>query len=156
MLGDKEVVFGSASLGLIVVEPQVLEHLYKYRQVQPDSHEKGGVLVGELRHPHIVVTGASQPGDNDSSSRFSFLRRDNSHKLFVQNRYKESNGTVVYIGEWHTHPERKPTPSNIDLDSWSKNLFSPHGSIVAIIGYEFIWWGVQKNGSILHFSYSHT
>lgn len=39
---------------------------------------------------------------------------------FFQRLYNNSNGTVGYVGEWHTHPEDVPKYSIIDLKNWRK------------------------------------
>ncbi|RHK69967.1 hypothetical protein DW047_24685, partial [Phocaeicola vulgatus] len=36
---------------------------------------------------------------------------------------KVSNRSRYYLGEWHTHPEDNPQPSNIDVAS-IKNIYS--------------------------------
>uniref|UniRef100_UPI003CED28D9 Mov34/MPN/PAD-1 family protein n=1 Tax=Enterobacter cloacae complex sp. 280C5 TaxID=3395861 RepID=UPI003CED28D9 len=33
-----------------------------------------------------------------------------------------SDGFLVYLGEWHTHPEDFPQPSSTDLRSWRTGL----------------------------------
>jgi len=33
-------------------------------------------------------------------------------------RWKASEGTVRYLGEWHTHPENHPKPSRLDKVEW--------------------------------------
>ena len=53
-----------------------------------------------------------------------------------------SNGTVTYIGEWHTHPELTPNPSQIDLNSW-KNLLPQRPMVLLIQGYNEIYIGLQ-------------
>ena len=35
-------------------------------------------------------------------------------------RYKASEGTIRYIGEWHTHPEDFPQYSYTDFQNWKK------------------------------------
>ncbi len=35
---------------------------------------------------------------------------------------KSQNGILQYIGEWHTHPEPQPRPSNCDYQGWSQLL----------------------------------
>ena len=36
---------------------------------------------------------------------------------FIEQDYIDSEQTRVYIGEWHTHPESIPTPSQVDICS---------------------------------------
>ncbi len=32
--------------------------------------------------------------------------------------WRDSGGTVRYLGEWHTHPEAHPAPSGTDRREW--------------------------------------
>jgi hypothetical protein len=40
---------------------------------------------------------------------------------------------VTYLGEWHSHPERNPSPSTIGHADWSKQLRKQKRNLVFII-----------------------
>ena len=42
------------------------------------------------------------------------------HQKVVDDAFKKSNGEWHYLGEWHTHPEAQPRPSNCDYKGWSQ------------------------------------
>ena len=37
-----------------------------------------------------------------------------SAQRIINKKWHESNGIENYLGEWHSHPENRPTPSHID------------------------------------------
>ncbi|MNR09669.1 hypothetical protein D3C85_1258830 [compost metagenome] len=80
--------------------------------------EAGGILLGHVRGKHLEVLEASEPTQQDRRLRYFFERMIYGHKSLADRRWQESNGLVRYIGEWHTHPQEIPSPSNIDLTEW--------------------------------------
>lgn len=40
------------------------------------------------------------------------------HKAIAERRWRESGGTVRYLGEWHPHPQDYPAPSQLDRNEW--------------------------------------
>ena len=40
------------------------------------------------------------------------------HAAIALARWTGSQGTVRYLGEWHTHPEDHPQPSGLDRLEW--------------------------------------
>ena len=55
------------------------------------------------------------------NSRFSCKRDALLANLFIENDFNISDCTRVYIGEWHTHPQQNPVPSEVDCDSIISN-----------------------------------
>ncbi|MFX9397410.1 Mov34/MPN/PAD-1 family protein, partial [Acinetobacter baumannii] len=51
-----------------------------------------------------------------------------------------SNGTSVYLGTWHSHPQNIPTPSNIDYADWKSCILrNPDRQLFfAIVGIQAI------------------
>lgn len=101
---------------IVDLEDSVLSIIRSYEQRKPWSKEAGGVLLGKQvkGEDHYVITAASIPTKHDRRSRFSFTRSIKSAQPLIEKNWEESNGIENYIGEWHTHPECKPTPSGID------------------------------------------
>jgi len=89
------------------------------RHIQGDSGtEAGGILLGHVRGKHLEVLEASEPTSQDRRLRYFFERMIHGHKGLAERRWRESNGLVRYIGEWHTHPQDLPSPSGTDLCEW--------------------------------------
>lgn len=95
-----------------------------YSQVIHDNHEGGGLLLGRLIIDcnDVVVDDITVPNIEDQSGRFFFLRKGLAHQEKLKIRWLQSNGTCNYLGEWHTHPEAIPRPSNQDISNWKRIL----------------------------------
>lgn len=129
------VVANSSGAGLILIGASVIERMSRYRQVGSTDYEAGGVLLGSLRGPHLEVSGCTEPFSEDKRSRMLFDRRDPRHVIAVRTSMSESRGTIGYIGEWHTHPERSPRPSGLDQTNWRSLLSQAgHRLVFVIIG----------------------
>lgn len=103
---------------LVYLNQQPLEVFSRYIQEGIDSKEAGGTLLGPVRGEHLEITEATEPSFWDRRFRFLFERMPYFHHRLAMKRWKESNGLVRHIGEWHTHPQDHPTPSSIDLREW--------------------------------------
>lgn len=88
---------------------------------QPES---GGILLGRFISDtnDIVVDEITVPMRLDWSSRTGFRRSANPHQRILNELWLSSAGTCNYLGEWHTHPQPIPIPSNRDLISWEKQI----------------------------------
>lgn len=102
----------------------VLTLLTKYRQVQPNSLEAGGILLGRyLRNSYdVIVDRITTPTVEDRRSRRRFFRATIPHQALLDRAWYDSAGTCNYLGEWHTHAESVPFPSMIDILDWRKRF----------------------------------
>ncbi|MAW06728.1 MAG: peptidase [Halobacteriovoraceae bacterium] len=131
---------------LIVVEASAINTMHSFRQIRSTAHEAGGVIIGERRGDSFIVKEVTIPSPKDISSRFQFVRQDHHHQSRIIDANKSSGGTYNYLGEWHTHPEKHPTPSQIDLDNWRHCLRNHTPCLVAIIGIKSDWMAVFERG----------
>lgn len=79
--------------------------------------ETGGVLMGRVEKDSIVIEIASGAGPSAIHESIYFQADSDFIDMFVDMEYANSNGQNIYLGEWHTHPEKYPSPSSIDLQS---------------------------------------
>lgn len=91
-----------------------------YRQFKPMDPEACGVLIGNKdfeieRYSLVEIT---VPQNEDRCSRMSFTLRDPEHQRTVDRLYNNSEGQLTYFGTWHTHPEKNPHSSFIDIRDW--------------------------------------
>ena len=133
---------------LVVIMANVIEKLQFYRQLSPASHEAAGVLIGERRENHIVIHAISEPGPGDVRTRFTVVRKGPHHQALVNELHLKSGGTMNYLGEWHTHPERFPTPSSTDKSSWKKDIVPSESMVLIIVGQYAIWCGKKISSKI--------
>lgn len=145
---DKELVFKALDESLVVISTEVANKLLLYRQISDSSPESAGVLIGERRDIHIVITDLSEPSQWDIRSRFMVDRISKHHQTAIDNAFKKSNGEWLYLGEWHTHPEDMPKPSMMDYTSWHKNLKSELPMIMIIAGRTHFWVGKKIQDKI--------
>lgn len=129
--------------GYIYIEESVLNVINSYRQTTNGIPESGGFLAGYYKGKDLHITHVTTPLSGDYCSRFRFERRDPGHVEQMKEWYKQSGGRLNCLGEWHTHPEMKPAPSQIDVNSWhvfNKNRRGQQ-AIFVIAGTEGTWVG---------------
>ncbi|MFI1773379.1 Mov34/MPN/PAD-1 family protein [Thalassobellus citreus] len=128
----------------IIIEGNVLELFETFKQTGR-KHERGGILLGEVSKAEIRIKKASIPTMFDSGSRFRFNRHKKSAQLFTDYEFYNSQGTIIYLGEWHTHPESIPSPSNIDIKmiatQFKKNKINESFLLMIIVGIKGIYLG---------------
>lgn len=129
--------------GYIYVDLSVLEALSRYKQNLPKATEAGGFLVGYYKEKDIHVINLTHPLPGDKRGRYYFKRRDMYHVEQVKKWYLDSGGEINCLGEWHTHPEPYPTPSNVDTSGWrifNRDRQGQH-AIFLIVGTFDLWVG---------------
>lgn len=135
----------------VIFENTVFEEMLKWRQVELFKQpEACGILFGEIRGSHLWVTGASTPFETDNRTPVSYKRNVAGHQDLLEEKHRASNGRIHYLGEWHTHPERKPAPSLTDYMEWAKTAnckdFYKRKLIFLILGIDSTWLGVHERG----------
>jgi integrative and conjugative element protein (TIGR02256 family) len=110
----------SNNLTLLHFSAPVIEVFEQHIQRAISDFEAGGILLGTIHGSNIMVTEATTPTVWDKRFKFLFERMPITHRSIAQLRWRKSDATIRYIGEWHTHPEDYPTPSGLDCDEWRK------------------------------------
>lgn len=117
--------------GTLLFTSSVLEHIYRYAQVNRNDNEAGGQLFSKNPHERLVtISIATGPNPNDTRSANHFnpnLRQlNNDRKRFFNDGFHA-------IGLWHTHPEPIPHPSNDDRITTFKYLEACNGEMTGFI-----------------------
>ena len=147
------MIFERDSGGAVLkLKAGVVRLLWSHRQIG-SRPESGGVLVGRrlLEGGACLVDDASPPALQDTRGRFHFERSRKPHQDFVDASWARSDGTSHYLGEWHTHPERRPTPSIVDLEDWRRLVreceYPGDGLFFVIVGTEDVRaWSLPRDG----------
>lgn len=110
------------------------------RQLGRTASEAGGVLLGRrLDGGHVIIDDVTEPQAGDRAGRFTF-HRSADHQALIDEAHLASGGTCGYLGEWHTHAEPDPTPSDVDLDDWLRrvreDVFDGDELLFVIVGQE--------------------
>lgn len=102
---------GSSGQTLAIADA-VLAHFRKHRQARPWSREAGGQLFARLAAPEIRIEVATGPRPTDRRGRTYYHpdRRAERREITWQHRRG-----LHYVGDWHTHPSRRPAPSGTDV-----------------------------------------
>jgi integrative and conjugative element protein (TIGR02256 family) len=80
--------------------------------------ETGGVLAGyKDEHGNFHITHASDPGPMAVRSPAKFIKDVVHCQAFLDDVYIRSSGKIVYLGEWHSHPNMNNLPSVTDINS---------------------------------------
>lgn len=139
----REQPFGRRPEARVLIEDEVLQCIFRYRQVSANATEAGGILLGYRRGEHLHVADATAPAKGDRRDRYGFARNDPMHQRHATIAWKRSGGTLDYIGEWHTHPQRQPRPSGLDQAEWRKVcMLKREPMVFVILGTEASWVGV--------------
>lgn len=98
-----------------VIEDDVLNDIYRYRP-EDYKYENGGVLLGKYskKNNTYIITNVSTTSSKDRKGRYFFIRSKKQAQIIIDKLWKDSKGEINYLGEWHTHDEKYPTPSWTD------------------------------------------
>ncbi len=106
MQSIREVHYTKQALEMFQSEIEMFEDL-----------ETGGVLLGHIEDDVLIIAKASNGGPNAVHEEFYFRADPNYVDMFIDMEIANSDGKLRYIGEWHTHPQINPIPSDLDLNS---------------------------------------
>ncbi|HYF66629.1 MAG TPA: Mov34/MPN/PAD-1 family protein [Ohtaekwangia sp.] len=103
--------------------------------------ETGGVLSGYYEKDFLIIDSVSGPGPNAHHQVDEFIIDKEYMDLYLDQQYRDSDGQNIYIGEWHTHPQEAPAPSEQDLVSIAERTIEwKHGAIafmiIGFVGFE--------------------
>jgi integrative and conjugative element protein (TIGR02256 family) len=137
----------------IHLSKEVLKNIEKYKQDTFGRHESGGILLGQVLEQNIYILKYSDPCKLDRSSRYTFERDKKNAQKIINKEFIDSSGKTIYIGEWHTHPEKSPTPSNQDLkmikEQFRKNKINEDFLLLFILGLNDFLIGIYNGKEII-------
>lgn len=142
--------------GSVYVAVSAMNVLKGNRQFKSSSAEAGGIMLGRLiaGTADIVVDEVVGPLSGDRRRRLAFYRPKKQTQQIVNQAWQASGGTKIYLGEWHTHPEKSPTPSAKDLSNWKRicetAIYEQEYLLFLIVGYKSCrLWELSNGGSLL-------
>ncbi|WP_207511076.1 Mov34/MPN/PAD-1 family protein [Longitalea luteola] len=96
--------------------------------------ETGGVLCGHYQDKHLIIEAASGPGPRAMHTEVEFVMDKDFMHTYIDNEYNKSIGLNIFVGEWHTHPQKYPLPSEQDLMSIGEQTMEwQYGELVFLI-----------------------
>lgn len=134
------IVISYSPYHMVCFSNRVIEKLKSFIQISPSSAEAGGLLIGYKRGKHFEITDITYPYKGDTRNRFLFERKDKKHINKLKSIRIFSLGKKGFLGEWHTHPEKNPLPSSLDLIEWEKTAsYNEDILLFLIVGQETIY-----------------
>lgn len=118
----------------------MMKKIVRMQKSSLSNDENGGILLGVIQKDNLILIFGTEAFKKDKRRRMGFERRDDKHLKVWRYFVDKTKGRIGYLGEWHTHPEKNPSPSGIDLTEWrkvEKKLGTP--LIFMIIGEESIY-----------------
>ena len=113
----------------------VIEHFARHRQLRFWHKEAGGQLFARIEGNDIFVAEATGPRPSDRRGRTYYHADRCVEQAEIAAMHAQG---LHYIGDWHSHPERQPSPSpRDDATMASRVLLSQHslrGFVFVIIG----------------------
>ena len=97
-----------------------IDTFLRHMQVKESDSEAGGLLLGSVHGAHMLIEQATVPTACDKRFRYLFERMPFGHEAIALARWTASQGTIRYLGEWHSHPENYPIPSGLDRSEWNR------------------------------------
>ena len=97
----------------VVLTTSAQKILSSYKQ-RHGKYEAGGMLFGSFDGGMVTVEGVSIPGRRDKRSPTAFAWHKDTANRLIKRFHKQG---LHYLGDWHTHPCSKPSPSQEDRDS---------------------------------------
>lgn len=119
----------------VLFSPDVLKVLDGHRQKGWLSKEAGGQLFATIEGEVWHVIAATGPRSEDRRGRFHFWPDRKSEQREINRHFAVG---LEYVGDWHTHPEKVPTPSRSDISSirsvvQESTIYTP-GLLLCIVG----------------------
>ena len=142
--------------GVLTLSSEVVSTLERHRQVAARSTEACGVLIARygLDGNCVLIEQVTEPLFTDRRHHVRCWRSP-AHQFAVNRAYRQSGGTLVYAGEWHTHPEPVPQPSPVDWAGWARKLHDPKVVadplffVIQGVRHVRVWEGARGSNTIL-------
>lgn len=121
----------------MVVEADVLEHISAYRQKSCFRREAGGQLFARIRVGKWTIVKATGPRKSDWRSRFGYHPDRKAENEEIKRLFADG---LHFVGDWHTHPQNVPRPSDTDIHSMNEavaqSLHDLPGFLLFVVGTE--------------------
>ena len=147
---ENEWIIEVDGFGTVRIAKELIDRLLSYRQIQNDTPESGGVLIGKFLNTNgiILIDDYTSPQPSDKQGRCEYYR-SNDHNQLVQKIWQDSRHKSTYVGLWHTHAEPIPNYSHIDKKDWmnalNKSKFEGSNLFFFIVGKTHVrcWMGTK-------------
>ena len=132
---------------------EAVAEITSWLQTAFHSPESGGYMLGyqHAKTKNITLELVTSPQPKDQRSIISYKLIDEAHYRILEKAKKNHS---YYLGTWHTHPQKHPTPSSTDWNDWYATIEANRTAcgyvfflITGIESFE-IWAGDTKSKKI--------
>lgn len=120
---------------LLTISPRVLKHFRRHQQKRADSLEAGGQLFARLSLEHVAIEKVTGPRPSDFRARSLYVPDPFTEQPEIDRWHMKG---LHYVGDWHTHPEARPQPSDSDRrsirESFIRSKHNLQGFLLIIVG----------------------
>ncbi len=106
--------------GLRILLPAEVFDQIKLKVAKYYPSECGGIFVGRITDDGTACIEQMMMPQEFKSNRIWFLRVADFLNKWLLQIFRNNNGEVIYLGEWHSHPNAPPIPSGTDFHSMLK------------------------------------
>jgi integrative and conjugative element protein (TIGR02256 family) len=121
----------------LVFETGVLDHFAAHQQTEQTPNEAGGQLFAACEDGIIRVVLATGPRPTDKRGPLSYVPDRREERREIKRFFAKG---LHFVGDWHTHPERVPSPSVIDIqnmqDCFRRSVHGLNFFVLVIVGDE--------------------
>ena len=119
----------------LILTELALSTITRYCQRSPRAKEAGGQLFARFEGADTIISEATSPNWLDRRSRNGFIPNRWMQQREIRNQYECG---LHFVGDWHTHPEPIPRPSQDDIysmiDCFGHSLHDLHAFVLIIAG----------------------
>lgn len=123
----------------VTIQKEVVKYISQYLQNSAWKKEAGGQLFGDFKDHQFIVSIATGPRKTDLRSRFGY--KPDTKKELLEIEYYQKIGKW-FLGDWHTHPQKIPSPSPLDIHTIQKSYSKSH---TALPGFLLLIGGKSHN-----------
>ncbi len=139
----------------LILTDQVIEFFGRFRQHSLNQTEAGGQLFARITEKSVIVEAVTGPHRKDHRRRFYFFPSQTRLRSEIKRFFKKG---LHYVGDWHTHPQKFPSPSPLDIDSmkrcFCKSKHELEHFVLIIVGQKSenqnIWVGLVNEKSCIN------
>lgn len=91
--------------------PETVEKLSQFKQLGGCTEAGGFLFTTDLYSDPILVEDISIPSPKDKRTKTRFIPHEQTAQETIDKMFQRG---FHYIGDWHTHPQKKPKPSWTD------------------------------------------
>ena len=150
---DDVINIGNTSVQLDIAS-NIVAGFSEIQRKSDFQKETGGILIGYYQSlcNRLLITDMTHHQRKALMERFRFIRRSTGHQEIMDELWKSSGYRKSYLGEWHTHNEKVPKPSTVDINNWKKISQRIHNFdelFFIIVGTECIGFWTVRNASVV-------